>query len=83
MKEKVYSERTKRWYAPSECIRILNIKQILFYLEHNIEILDFYPSKDFKTGDSILVFLVKKEDTHDVYKLWKERLEGIKNKYGL
>ena len=37
-----------------------------------IEILDIYPSKDFKTGEDILVYVVNKKESQEVYKEWQE-----------
>ncbi len=75
MEELTKSPVTGKYYYPSECIRLINIKQMLFYMKEGIEILDFYPSKDFKTQDDVLVFLVNKRESQDAYKKWL----GMKN----
>ncbi len=77
MNEMIKSDTTGKWYNPSECIRLLNIKQLLFYMNHNVEILDFYASKDFKTNEDILVFIVNKKDSQEAYKKWLESRSGI------
>lgn len=83
MREKIYSETTGRTYYPDDCVRLVNPRQMCFYMNHGIEIVDFYPSKDFKTGNDVVVFLVRKDDSKEVYKLWKERLQEISNEYGI
>lgn len=72
MKDYIKSDTTGRIYCPADCVRLVNIRQLLFYMMHGVEILDFYPSKDFKTGENILVYLVDKRDSQQTYKLWKE-----------
>ena len=72
MKEYAKSDTTGRIYYPSECIRLVNYRQLLFYMKNNIEILDFYVSKDFKTNEDILVFIVNKKDSQEVYQRWLE-----------
>lgn len=44
------------------------------YVLHSkgVEILDLYPSKDFKTGQDVLVFIVNRNDSRSVYEEWKE-----------
>lgn len=71
MKEYIKSNTTGKRYCPSDCIRLINIRQLLFYMKNGVEILDFYPSTDFKTGDDVLVFVVDKKDSQEVYKMWQ------------
>lgn len=59
-------------YDPSECIRLVNYRQLMFYIQKGVEILDLYPSKDFKTGQDVLVFIVNRNDSRSVYEEWKE-----------
>ena len=77
MKDYVTSVVTKRTYSPSDCIRLVNFRQFCFYLQHNVEVLDIYPSKDLKTGKDIVVYLVDKNDKHakEVYEKWKKLRE--------
>ena len=70
-----YSKIAGEKYNLFECVRIIYIPQVVFYLEHDVPLLDVYSSKDKKTGKPILVFLFKKEDTKDIYKLWCEENE--------
>lgn len=72
MKEYAKSDTTGRVYHPSECVRLVNMKQLVFYMKNGVEILDFYPSKDFKTGEDVLVFIVNKKDSQKVYQKWQE-----------
>lgn len=71
MKDYARSDTTGKVYCASDCIRIVNLRQVVFYMMHGVEILDFYPSKDFKTGENILVFLVDKKKSQEAYKLWQ------------
>ena len=73
MKEAMQSDRTGITYVPSDSIRILNIKQAGFYMENSATLLDVYPSKDFKTGDDIVVFVFDKSETFNLYKKWIDR----------
>lgn len=72
MKSYSRSDTTGKIYCAEDCIRILNIKQLIFYMLNGIEVLDFYPSKDFKTGENIMVFLVDKKASQKVYQKWLE-----------
>lgn len=72
MKDYVKSDTTRKIYYPSECIRLVNMRQLLFYMKHGVEILDFYPSKDFKTNEDVLVFVVNKKKSQKVYQMWQE-----------
>lgn len=73
MDELMKSSTTGKYYKPSECIRLVNVKQLLFYMNNGVEILDFYPSKDFKTNEDVLVFIVNKKNSQEVYKKWLEQ----------
>jgi hypothetical protein len=41
-------------------------------MRNGIEVLDFYPSQDFKTGEDVMVFLVNKKDSQEVYQKWQD-----------
>ena len=73
MKETMQSDRTGITYIPADSIRILNIKQAGLYMENSATLLDVYPSKDFKTGDDIVVFVFDKKETFDLYRKWMDR----------
>jgi len=70
MKEYITSDTTGKTYCPDDTIRLLNYRQLLFYMNKGVPILDFYPSKDFKTGQDVLVFLVNKKDSQKAYREW-------------
>lgn len=70
MKEYITSDTTGKTYSPSEVVRLVNMRQLLYYMNFGVEILDFYPSKDFKTGEDILVFIVNKKDSQKAYRKW-------------
>lgn len=64
------SYTTGKIYDPNKTVRLVNYKQVAFYMSKEVEILDFYPSNDFKTGEPILVFIVDKTDSHAAYEEW-------------
>jgi len=66
------SEITGRNYDLFQCVKILNISQAIFYLNHNVKLMDLQISKD-KQDKDILVFVFKKSDTKDAYDLWCKR----------
>ena len=70
MKEYAKSDTTGRIYCASDVIRLINLRQVVYYMKNGIEILDFYPSKDFKTGEDVMVFLVNKKDSQEIYQKW-------------
>ena len=70
MKDYITSYTTGRTYSPNDVIRLVNVRQLVYYMNNGIEILDFYTSKDFKTGEDILVFIVNKKDSQEVYRKW-------------
>ena len=70
MKYYIKSENTGKVYCPDEVVRLVNMRQLLFYMLQGVEILDFYPSKDFKSGEDILVFIVNKKDSQEAYRKW-------------
>lgn len=83
MKDTIYSESTRREYVPSECVRLTNMKQWALYMNMGVEILDFYPSKDFKTGKDIMVFIVNKKDSQEAYKVWQATRDEMRLQYDL
>ena len=72
MKDYAKSDTTGKVYCASDCVRLINMKQLLFYMKNGVEILDFYPSKDFKTGEDVLAFIVNKKDSQKVYHMWQD-----------
>lgn len=72
------SETTGKIYDPNKTVRLVNIKQIVFYMNKGVEILDFYSSKDFKTNEPVLVFIVGKRDSYEAYQEWMNLYQNKK-----
>ena len=70
MEDYAISDSTRNVYYPKDCIRLVNPKQVAFYMKKGIELLDVYPSSDLKTGEDILVFLVDKRKSYPAYLEW-------------
>lgn len=71
-------------YYPEDSIHIANPKQILFYLCKGLTIQDIFSSKNYTTGEKILVFTIDKKASQDVYDAWRSNgkidasiLEGL------
>jgi len=73
MEEMVLSNVTNKKYKPSKVVRILNIQQVIAYLNHGVELLDVYTSIDKKTDGKVLVFLFDRESSKEAYDLWCRR----------
>lgn len=73
MEEMVLSNVTNKTYKPSKVVRILNIQQVIAYLNHGVELLDVYTSIDKKTDGKVLVFLFDRESSKEAYDLWCRR----------
>lgn len=69
-KEFMTSGLTGKEYCPNDVIRIVNVYQATLYWTFGLEPLEIYPSRDFKTGKPILVFLFDKEKSQELYKKW-------------
>ena len=70
MKELVTSETTGKTYDPSKCVRILNALQACKYVKGSCELLDIYPSIDFKTGQDVFVYIFDREQSAPLYSKW-------------
>ena len=70
MKEYITSEYTGKTYCPNDVVRILNAYQATLYWTYGLEPLDIYPSRDFKTGKSVLVFLFDQKKSQELYEKW-------------
>ena len=66
----VKSNFTGKDYDPAKCCRIVNMMQLAFYMDNDVELLDLYVSKDYKTNKPMLVGIVSKTDSYEVYKIW-------------
>lgn len=72
MKQYFTSQVTGIEYCPEDTIPILNIRQVLYYMQNGIRILDVYPSTDYKTQKGILLFVVDRKETAEIYKKWRD-----------
>ncbi len=77
MNEKRYetSKITGRTYELFSQVRILNIKQSIFYLRNGVVLNDIEISEDRKTHEPVMVFLFNREDTRDAYDRWCKQRE--------
>lgn len=66
----VKSNFTGKTYDPSKSCKILNMQQLAFYMSNEVELLDLFVSKDYKTKKPILVGVVDKVASYEAYKLW-------------
>jgi hypothetical protein len=71
------SKITGKKYDIFSQIRILNIQQVIFYLQNGVYFNDIELSKDRKTGLPVMVFLFTKDDTKAAYAEWIERKNQI------
>lgn len=70
MENKVKGKFSGKEYYASEAIRILDPAQAAAYWANDVEPLDIYPSKNFKTGAPIMVYVFRRNDTKEVFDLW-------------
>lgn len=70
MSEYVKSDVTGKKYLPSQVVRILNIQQIIAYLNNGAELLDIYPSIDHVTDRPLLVCIFNRAATKELYDRW-------------
>lgn len=70
MKDTIISEITGKSYDPTQCVRILNSLQACKYVKHGCELLDVYPSVDFKTGQDVWVYIFDRAASQPYYKRW-------------
>ncbi len=72
MENKIKSGFTHKEYSPEKVCRIVNMAQLAAYLEHGVELLDLYSSRDRKTGRPMLVGVVDKKQSYEAYRKWCE-----------
>lgn len=58
-------------YCYDGCIKIINLKQILFYINEGVEIKDIFPSINYQTGEKILTFVVDIFESQSTYNKWQ------------
>lgn len=66
----ITSSVTGRTYDIFSAIRILNVRQVAYYMESGIPLQDIEVSQDRKTGLPVLVFYFNRDDTKEVYDIW-------------
>ena len=57
-------------YNAADAIRIMAPLQAATYWCNGVEPLDIYPSKNFKTGKPVIVFVFKRSETKEVFDAW-------------
>lgn len=63
-----------RQYKAKDAVRIVNMKQAAFYWnEFDVLPLDIYPSRDYDSGEPMLVVVFKRDETTEAYKAWMDR----------
>ena len=68
---------TNKRYDVFSVIRILNTKQVAYYMNLGVPLQDIEISQDRKTGEPIMVFYFNKEDTKYAFSEWCKRKEVI------
>lgn len=66
----VKTNLTPRDYKHNEVCRIVNPRQAKLYIKNRVFPIDLYTSKDNNNND-IIVYIFLKDETQEVYKLWK------------
>ena len=66
----ITSEITGRTYDIFGAIRILNMAQNYFYIQHGVPLMDIELSTARKNGNPLFVFIYNREDTKEAYDLW-------------
>lgn len=74
----ITSSVTGKTYDVFSVIRLLNIRQVAFYMNLGIPLQDIEVSQDRKTGLPVLVFYFNRDDTKEAYDIWcnQERTIG-------
>lgn len=68
----VQSSLRDKTYETKDAIRILNPKQAAFYWGNGCPLLDIYISKDYKTGEPVIVYIFNRDETQSsgAYDAW-------------
>lgn len=66
----IESNLKPRKYTEKEVVRIVNMKQLGLYMKHHCYPIDMYTSFG-DNGEELIVAIFLKEDTKDLYTLWK------------
>jgi hypothetical protein len=70
MEERIPSQMTGRVYAARDVVRILNGKQAAAYVANGATLLDVYGSRNYETGEPVLVYIFNRNETVKLYDLW-------------
>ena len=65
-------------YFSKDVVRILNIRQSIWYFENGVELLDIYLSQR-EDGEKVLVFVFDKESSKPYFDLWCKRKTNLDN----
>ena len=65
-------------YFSKDVVRILNIRQSIWYFENGVELLDIYLSQR-EEGEKVLVFVFDKESSKPYFDLWCKRKTNSDN----
>jgi len=71
MNELITSSATGKTYDPVKCVRIVNIRQIMLYLTHDVELLDIYVGTNYKTNTKSLVAVFDRKASKKCWDRWK------------
>jgi hypothetical protein len=67
---KVKSNINDNEYDAKDVVRIVNQKQILFYINSGVYPIDLYASYDERNDRKIVVMIFEKERTKELYQKW-------------
>lgn len=67
---KIRTNLNPRDYTSKEVVRIVNIKQQIFYVSSGVYPIDVYTSYDERNDRKIIVMIFLKSDTLEVYQKW-------------
>lgn len=59
-------------YRLKDVVRIIDQKQQKLYIKHETYPIDMYTTSDLNTGEDLLVMLFSREETQQLYTLWKK-----------
>ena len=58
-------------YHLKDVARVIDQKQQKLYIKHNVYPIDMYTTKDIETGKDKLVMLFSRDESRELYILWK------------
>lgn len=72
MKHYCYSNMLDTYYCFDGCLKLMNLKQVLFYVANGVPIKDVYASTNYQTQKKQLTFVVDKFESMVVYNKWQK-----------